>query len=224
MSSETHKHTVTPGAEPGLRNWAEPSPPLRHSACPRPVSSARLGSAPFSSLIRSHNATCSTGAAVYREQQRAERSRSQAPVTRLSPGAANWITAPGSNPSSALSASRDQFPFHGEKINTHRCSAEGHQGGGGGGRTVPSRAGPDCSYLRATAASHCSQGGRARSLAQLHGASAQQQRGLEPDRRGEETDSPARSACMHSLRSGAIPEAEPGAETVPTVRLSGPAR
>ena len=86
------------------------------------------------------------------------------------------------------------------------------------------RAERDLSYLCATAASHCSQGGRARSFTELHGASAQQQRGLEPCRQGEETDSPARSACMHSLRSGAIPEAVPGAETVPTVRLNGPAR
>lgn len=35
---------------------------------------------------------------------------------------------PGSNPSSALSAPRDRFPFYGDRINPLRCSAEGHRG------------------------------------------------------------------------------------------------
>lgn len=97
-------------------------------------------------------------------------------MTRLSPGGGNWITAPGSNPSSALSASRDWFPFHGEKINTHRCSAEGHRGVGGGGRTVPGRAGPGRGVLTSVLPQHpiavrVDVPGASRTLTEPHGAS-----------------------------------------------------
>ncbi len=105
----------------------------------------------------------------------------------------------------------------------------GAKEGGGRYRAGLGWAGPDRTVLTSALPQHpiavrVDVPGASRSFTEPHGASAQQQRGLEPDRRGEETDSPARSARMHSLRSGAIPEAEPGAETVPTVRLSGPAR
>lgn len=66
----------------------------------------------------------------------------------------------------------------------------------GQSRAVPGRA-----YLRATAASHCSQGGRA------HEASARLQRGSVPDRRG--------GGSRRRPSPGAIPEAEPGAKTCP---------
>lgn len=51
---------------------------------------------------------------------------------------------------------------------------------------------------------------------ELHGASTQQQRGLEPDGRGEDTRLRA-----HAL---IVAQHDPGAETVPAVRLQAPAR
>lgn len=106
-------------------------------------------------------------------------------MARLSPGGANWITVTGFNPRSALPAPGITVSLSRRKINTTGAllKGTGREGGRWGCR----------SYLCATAASHCSQGGGAQSFTEL-------QRGLESDGRGEETDSPARSACMHSLR------------------------
>lgn len=109
---DTHARTHTHG-ESTAGPAGTPSLPLSH--LPRPANSARLGSIP---QLR-----------VCLRPQRAEWGRSQAAVTRLFlfPAGANWIKrAAGSNPSSARSAARDRFPFHGHKINTHRRSAEGH--------------------------------------------------------------------------------------------------
>lgn len=86
------------------------------------------------------------------------------------PRAANWITAAGSNPSAALSAPGDRLPFPRNRINT----AEGHREWR---KTEPGRAGPGLPQ-------------RYRSIplqsgwTELHGASAQQQRGMQLDRRG----------------------------------------
>lgn len=85
--------------------------------------------------------------------------------------------------------------------NKHRRgSSKKHGGGRGGGRAESRRTALARSYLRATAASHCSQGGRARSFTELHEASAQQQRGLEPGGRGtggRRTVPGALPACTH---------------------------
>lgn len=63
------------------------------------------------------------------------------------------------------------FPFTAKKETRNDALLKGTRGRPAPGRTGPDRTGPGRAYLRATSASHCSQGGRARSSTELHGAS-----------------------------------------------------